>query len=482
MGDSSAPAAAGAPVIETWPIERLLPYANNSRTHSPGQIAQIAGSLIEFGMVGSIVVRAGVIAKGHGTLAAIRNIFATGQPLYPAPGEKGGAAPYLPGHVPVLDVEGWSDSQFRAYVMADNQIALNAGWDEDLLRVELQALEDCGFDIGLIAFSEGELEALFKEPATWGRTDPNAVPEPPKVATAKTGDIWLLGAHRVACGDSVQKKDVEALVGNGAKVDACWMDPPYNVAYSSKLAGKIKNDDMADDKFRVFLRDAFSCAFAVMDTGAGIYVAHADTEGLNFRGAFKEAGFKISGCLVWVKNSLVLGRSDYQWQHEPILYGWKPGAAHRWYGGRKQVTIRESQGSIFTQNRDGSVTVSVGGETIIIKGDNLVATPVAGTIIRCDKPKRSEDHPTMKPVELVSGMLRNSTKEGDIVLDLFGGSGSTLISCEMLGRAARLMELDPVFVDVIIRRWQEFTGKEALLEGTGQPFAAVASERLTVPT
>lgn len=479
--DAVSGAASMARQFDLWPVDQLRGYANNARTHSPGQIAQLASSIGEWGMVGAIVVRDGTIAKGHGTLAAIRNIYGSGGLLYPAPGKAAGAEPYPVGTVPVLDVRGWSDTQFRAYVVADNQLALNAGWDEDLLRIELQALDDAGYDYGLVGFSEGELEALFKEPATWGRTDPDAVPET-KPAISMPGDRWILGVHRLGCGDSINPKEVATLVGEGQAIDCCWMDPPYNVAYESKLAGKIKNDDMSDSKFRTFLRDAFSCAFGVMAPGAGVYVAHADKEGLNFRGAFKEAGFKISGCLVWVKNSLVLGRSDYQWQHEPILYGWKPGAAHRWFGGRKQVTIRETPGSIFTNNRDGTVTVSVGGETIMLSGDNLVATAVAGTVMRVEKPKRSADHPTMKPVELILGMLRNSTQDGHTVLDLFGGSGSTMIACEMLGRQARLMELDPVFVDVAIRRWQEFTGKEAVLEGAGQTFAEVASQRMVVPS
>ena len=305
--------------------------------------------------------------------------------------------------------------------------------------------------------------------------DPDAAPDVADPVSVP-GDTWVLGPHRVHCGDSTEIDAVDTLMA-GLKVDACWTDPPYNVNYESKLAGKIKNDHMKDEAFRTFLRDAFTCAFAVMKPGAPIYVAHADTEGLNFRGAFKEAAFKISGCLVWAKDSLVLGRSDYQWQHEPILYGWKPGAAHRWYGGRKQTTVMKIGGSIFTQNDDGTVTVKVGGESIVISGENLKAAPLASTVIRCEKPKRSSEHPTMKPVELIAKMLRNSTREGDLVLDLFGGSGSTLICCEMLGRQARLMELDPRFADVIVKRWQDFTGHTGVLEGDGRTFAEVQAWR-----
>nr|WP_245691388.1 site-specific DNA-methyltransferase [Desulfuromonas thiophila] len=239
----------------------------------------------------------------------------------------------------------------------------------------------------------------------------------------------------------------------------------------------MKNDNLKAEAFLDLLRGAFESSFAVMKPGAPIYVAHADTEGLAFRSAFQSAGFKLSGCLVWAKNSLVLGRSDYQWQHEPILYGWKPGAAHRWYGGRKQTTLVDGGGSAFAVNDDGSVTVTVGGEILIISGENLRATPVCSSLFRAEKPRSSADHPTMKPPELIASMLKNSTRKGDIVLDLFAGSGSTLIACEAHGRLARLVELDPLFCDVIVRRWQHFTGKSAVLEATGRPFSEVASGR-----
>jgi hypothetical protein len=279
-----------------------------------------------------------------------------------------------------------SEAQKRAYVIADNKIALNAGWDDSMLRLELADLGALGFDLRLTGFSKEELDSLFAE-KTAGLTDPDDVPDVQATPVSKPGDLWALGVHRVRCGDSTSIADVEMLMG-GLRADACWTDPPYNVNYESKLAGKIKNDSMEDGKFRAFLRDAFVTAYAVMKPGAPIYVAHADTEGLNFRAAFAEAQFKISGCLIWAKDSLVLGRSDYQWQHEPILYGWKPGAAHRWYGGRKETTVMRMGGSTFTQNADGTISVTVGQEVLVLSGKEIVVTPVHPTVLRCEKHKR----------------------------------------------------------------------------------------------
>ena len=437
-------------------IKELIPYCNNSRTHSDEQVLQIASSIKEFGFTNPVLIdgQGGIIA-GHGRIMAAQKLKMD--------------------EVPTITLSDLSEAQKKAYIIADNKLALNAGWDEEMLRLEISELGDLGFDLALTGFSDEDMDALFaKDAVQEGLTDPDDVPDLAD-PISKQGDVWVLGAHKVMCGDSTSLVDVESLMG-GLMADACWTDPPYNVNYESKLAGKIKNDSMADGKFRAFLYDAFISAYAVMKPGAPIYVAHADTEGLNFRGAFKDAEFKISGCLVWAKDSLVLGRSDYQWQHEPVLYGWKPGAAHRWYGGRKQTTLMQLGGSVFTQNEDGTVTAKIGDQSIVISGDNLKATQTESTIIRCEKPKRSSAHPTMKPVELISKMLRNSTREGDIVVDLFGGSGSTLISCQMLGRQARLMELDAKFVDVIVRRWQDFTGKQATLESNGKTYNELSND------
>lgn len=464
---------------ELWSIDRLKPYANNARTHSREQIAQIAASIEEFGMVGAVVVRDGVLAKGHGTTEAVRSIYARGERVYPAPGRLDGAEPYPDGTIPVLDVSGWSDERFRAYVLADSKLALNAGWDETLLAAELADLRGAGFDLDVIGFSADELADLLDvdvEQDDGPQADDDAVPDEPVRPVSRRGDVWILGRHRLKCGDSTVLADVEDAVG-GVGVECMWTDPPYNVAYEGK-AGSIKNDDMEDGAFRQFLLDAFTCAFAVLKPGGAAYVAHADTEGYNFRGAFRDAGFKLSGCLIWRKNSLVLGRSDYQWQHEPILYGWKEGAAHRWYGERNKTTISEFEGQAFEQIGDRAWQIRIGEQTLIVEGDGVTVRDARPTVLTEEKPKKNGEHPTMKPVALIERYLLNSTKTGDVVLDLFGGSGSTLIACEKLGRAARLVELDEKFADVIVRRWQEYTGKEAALEDTGETFAQLQEARV----
>lgn len=428
-----APAAAS---IEQWPIDNLTPYEKNSRTHSPDQIAKLQASLEEFGMVGAIIVRNGIMAKGHGTLMAIRRIYDAGRLLYPAPGKAAGAAPFEPGHVPVLNVSGWTDAQFRAYVIADNRLALDAGWDEDMLVGELIDLRDAGFDLALTGFTEEELEDFLpdfddKAPAPRERS---------------------------------QEDDV----------------PPYNVNYEG-TAGKILNDHMAADAFGKFLAAVYSNAFSHLEAGAPAYIAHADTEGLAFRREFEAAGFKMASCLIWRKNSFVLGRADYHWMHEPILYGWKPGAAHRWYGERDKSTVLEGEHRLITQVGEGEFHVNLGETGMVIRGENITVEKVRGSVFLEEKPKRNSEHPTMKPVGLIERMLENSSQAGDVVLDLFGGSGSTLIACEKTGRHARLMELDPKFVDVIVRRWQDFTGRKARLEATGDTFAETEAQRKASP-
>lgn len=445
--------------LEFLALEALVPYARNARTHSEAQIAQIAASIREFGFTNPVLIADdGTIIAGHGRVLAARQLGL----------EK----------VPALRLSHLDEAQRQAYVIADNKLAENAGWDDELLRLELGALRDLGFDLGLVGFDDDELSALFMgedDVEEQGLTDDDAVPGGADTCVSARGDIWILGDHRVMCGDSTSQSDVEALCG-GDLIDCCWTDPPYNVNYEGS-AGKIENDNMDDGSFRLFLRDAFVSAFSVMRAGAPIYVAHADTEGLNFRGAFREAGFKLSGCLVWVKPSLVLGRSDYQWRHEPILYGWKEGAAHSWFGGRKQTTVTEAEEPPFSVMGDGSVQIDVGETVLRISGADLTVEELVGSVVRCEKPRKSAEHPTMKPVSLILGQLRNSSQRGDSVLDLFGGSGSTLIACQKIGRRARLMEFDPRFVDVIVRRWQEFSGRKATLECNGRRFDALATER-----
>jgi site-specific DNA-methyltransferase (adenine-specific) len=306
---------------------------------------------------------------------------------------------------------------------------MNAGWDEELLALELTELTEFGVNMDLTGFTVDEIAELNPK-ITEGLTDEDAVPEVPETPITKLGDVWLLDKHRVMCGDSTSISDLEKLT-DGRLVDMWLTDPPYNVAYVGKTKDSltIQNDSMNDEQFRQFLRDAYVAADIVMKAGAVFYIWHADSEGYNFRGAAADAGWKVRQCLIWKKSSLVMGRQDYHWKHEPCLYGWKEGAGHLWSADRKQTTILEF-----------------------------------------NRPSRSGEHPTMKPVELFEYQMLNNTKGSDIVLDSFGGSGTTAIACEKNGRQARLMELDPRYCDVIVKRWQEFTGKKATLESTGVEF------------
>jgi site-specific DNA-methyltransferase (adenine-specific) len=404
--------------VERWKIERLVPYARNARTHSDEQVAQIAASIREWGWTTPVLVdEDGGIIAGHGrTLAAQRLKMA---------------------EVPVMVARGWSDAKKRAYILADNKLALNAGWENELLNLELSELKELDFDLDLIGFSADEIAALIPLELEPGLTDEDAVPEPPAVPVTVLGDVWLLGRHRVMCGDSCSITDIEKLV-SGRQADMWLTDPPYNVAYEGGTKEKltIQNDSMADDTFRQFLRDAYVAADVAMKPGAVFYIWHADSEGYNFRGAAQDAGWKVRQCLIWKKSSLVMGRQDYHWKHEPCLYGWKEGAGHLWAADRKQTTILEF-----------------------------------------DKPSRNGEHPTMKPVALFEYQMLNNTKGGDLVLDSFGGSGTTLIAAEKNGRHSCLMELDPKYVDVIIKRWQDFTGKTATHAETNQPFAEVTHDK-----
>lgn len=442
------------------PVGQILPYAGNARTHPEWQIDQIAASIAEFGFCNPVLIGDdSVIVAGHGRVLAAQKLGLT--------------------EVPVIVLAHLSPAQRRALVIADNKIAENAGWDEELLRTELAALQGEGFGLEVIGFSDAELEELLggldgdeAPPAELG--DPDFVPEPPPRPVSERGDVWLLGPHRVMCGDSTAVAEVAALCAG--QVDACWTDPPYNVNYEG-AAGKIANDNLTENDFRQFLTKALKAGASVMKPGAPIYVAHADTEGLAFRQAFAAAGFKLSGCLIWVKPSLVLGRSDYQWRHEPILYGWKPGAAHAWYGGRKQTTVREGTVMPIRVMPDGTLQVDVANKTFVVSGQKLSIEAFDGSVIRAERPARNAEHPTMKPVALILEMIGNSTRHGDTVLDLFGGSGSTLIACHKSGRVARLMELDARYCDVIVERWQTFTGEAARHEVCGRRFDEVRVAR-----
>jgi site-specific DNA-methyltransferase (adenine-specific) len=408
--------------VEQWPINRLIPYARNSRTHSGAQVAQIAASIKEWGFTTAVLVdEDGGIIAGHGRVMAARKL---------------GLA-----SLPVMVAKGWSEAQKRAYVIADNKLALNAGWDNELLALELAELDGLGFDVELTGFSDEEIKDLMPVEVTEGLTDADDAPAVQENPVTVPGDVWVMGKHRLLCGDSTSVDDLAKLT-QGSLVDMWLTDPPYNVAVQGGNHGdpnrknglKIMNDKMSDDQFRQFLRDAYTAADTVMKPGAVFYIWHADSEGYNFRGAAKDAGWTVRQCLIWKKSSIVMGRQDYQWKHEPCLYGWKDGAGHLWASDRKQTTIMEF-----------------------------------------DRPSRNGEHPTMKPVALFEYQLLNNTKGGDIVLDSFGGSGTTLIAAEKNGRTAMIMELDPRYCDVIVKRWQDFTGQKAVHAESGKTFDEVSN-------
>ena len=395
----------GASKIERIAVEVLLPYAKNSRTHSDEQVAQIAASIKEFGFNNPILIdKENTVIAGHGRLLAARR---SGMD-----------------DVPCIRLGHLTDTQRKAYIIADNRLALNADWDTEMLTIELNDLLEDNFALDILGFDADELKALL-DPVTptEGLTDEDAVPETPEEPKTKPGDIYRLGKHRLMCGDSTSIDALEKLCETQL-VDMWLTDPPYNVAYEGKTkeALTIKNDSMEDDQFRQFLRDSYTAADSVMKPGAVFYIWHADSEGYNFRGAAKDAGWTVRQCLIWKKSTMVMGRQDYHWKHEPCLYGWKDGAGHLWATDRKQTTILEF-----------------------------------------DKPSRNGEHPTMKPVGLFEYQMLNNTKGGDIVLDSFGGSGTTLIAAEKNGRIARIMELDPKYCDVIVKRWEDFTGQKAEL-------------------
>lgn len=379
-------------------ISDLIPYIRNARTHSESQIAQIAASIKEFGFLSPILIAEdNTILAGHGRLAAARKL-----------GLK---------QVPCVKESHLTETQRRAYIIADNKLSLNAGWDEDILAIELSELQGADFDLDLLGFDESELASIFEDDKEVEDDDFDVEEELNKPCFSKAGDIWTLGRHRLICGDSTKEETYKRLM-DGKRANLVVTDPPYNVNYEGS-AGKIKNDNMNTDKFYNFLLDAFSNMEKVMADDASIYVFHADTEGLNFRKAFNDAGFYLSGCCIWKKPSLVLGRSPYQWQHEPCLYGWKKKGKHQWYSGRKETTIWEFE-----------------------------------------KPKKNADHPTMKPIALLAYPITNSSMSNTLILDPFGGSGSTLIACEQTDRSCYTIELDEKFCDVIVKRYIEQVGTD----------------------
>jgi len=399
-------------VLEYKATDTLIPYANNSRTHSVDQVKQIASSIKEFGFTSPILIdEDGGIIAGHGRVMAA-NLLCIAE-------------------VPCITLDGLTKAQKKAYIIADNKLALNAGWSEDILRLEFEDLKEMGFDLDLTGFSMDEIDKLLPN-VVEGLTDEDAVPEAPETPVSKPGDLWRLGNHLLLCGDSTVLANVERVL-DGALADMVFTDPPYNVDYGNTAKDKLRgtnrtimNDNLGDG-FERFLYDA--CINMLTVCKGAVYVCMSASELHTLQKAFIEAGGKWSTFVIWAKNTFTLGRADYQRQYEPILYGWKQGNDHFWCGAR-------DQGDVWFVN----------------------------------KPVRNELHPTMKPVELVERAINNSSKSRDIVLDCFGGSGTTLIACEKLNRQCRMIELDPKYADVIVKRWQDFVGKKAIHEETGEAF------------
>lgn len=413
--------------VQQIALEQLVPYARNARTHSDSQVAQIAGSIAEFGFVNPVLVGGdNIIIAGHGRVMAAKKLGLES--------------------VPTIKLDHLTENQRRALIIADNKIAENAGWDEELLSLELKNLADEDFDLDLLGFDDVELDDLLAslDDDEAAALDEN-IPEVQENPVSRTGDVWIMGEHRLLCGDSTSEADMKTLMA-GELADMVFTDPPYNVNYGdtakdklrskggNKAGRKIMNDNLGDD-FEGFLTAA--CKNMLEFTKGALYICMSSSELDTLQSAFRNAGGKWSTFIIWAKNTFTLGRSDYQRQYEPILYGWKDGNDRYWCGAR-------DQGDVWFYN----------------------------------KPHKNDLHPTMKPVDLVVRGIKNSSKTLDIVLDPFGGSGSTLIAAEHTGRQARLIELDPKYVDVIVRRWQEMTGLQATLSGTDQEFKAVEKDRL----
>ena len=406
--------------LQLVPIEKLVPYANNARTHSPEQIKKLRSSLREFGFINPVIIDRdyGVIA-GHGRILAAQ--------------EEGIEK------IPCVFADHLTEAQKKAYIIADNRMAMDAGWDEEMLRVEIEALQAADFDPLLTGFDEKELADLFDSEEDKVKDDDfdlSAALE--KAAFVERGDVWIVGRHRLMCGDATSAEDVARMM-DGKKANLIVTDPPYGVSFKSSSGLTIQNDSIKNEEFYSFLLSAFKNMADNLEKGGAAYVFHADTEGLNFRRAFIDAGFHLAGCCIWVKDSLVLGRSDYQWQHEPILYGFLQNGKHPWYSDRKQTTIWNFA-----------------------------------------KPKRNANHPTSKPLDLLSYPIGNSSQPNAIVVDTFGGSGSTMMACEQANRICFMMELDEKYASVILRRAVEngIAPEDIFVERGGQriPYVDLVKE------
>lgn len=399
--------------VRLVPIEKLSPYAGNARTHSDAQVTQIADSIRQFGWTNPILIRPdGVIIAGHARLLAARLLA-----LH---------------EVPVIELSGLSEAQCRALVIADNQLALNAGWDEAMLRIELMALKEQDFSLSLLGFEDDELLRLLAADHSASLIDPDQVPATPEIPVSQMGDLWILGDHRLLCGDATHRQDIDTVL-NGRRADMVFTDPPYNVAYEGKTSEKLRiTNDALGDTFPEFLHEC--CKHLVAVCQGAIYICMSSSELHTLHHAFTSSGGHWSTFVIWAKDNFTLGRSDYQRQYEPILYGWPEGVKHHWCGARNQ-----------------------------------------GDLWMIPRPMANREHPTMKPVELVERAVDNSSRRGDTVLDSFAGSGTTLIACQRRNRRACLIELDPRYVDVICQRWQRYTGQPAIRASDHRSFSESVS-------
>jgi DNA modification methylase len=357
-----------------------------------------------------------------------------------------------------------------AYAIADNRTSELAEWDDDVLAAQLNGLFADDPDLlDAAGFDEDELAALLGSQESEADSFEDEPPPIPKKAISKPGDIWILGNHRVGCGSCTDPLFVEDVFA-GEVADMMFTDPPYNVDYTGGTGLKIANDNMGDGDFLQFLKDVFVSLSTVVSPGGAAYVCHADSEGRNFRQAFAESGWELKQCIVWVKNTLILGRQDYQWRHEPILYGWRTGDAHRFYGNRKQTTVIDDFEGVTIKESNGkhSVTISFNGRTVQLEcGDCKVVydgQDELDTVWRFAKPSKNKEHPTMKPIALCARAIRHGSRKGDLVVDGFLGSGSTLIACHQLERRCYGFELDPIYCDVIVKRWENLTGEKAICQ------------------